>query len=569
MALQEHLGNACADTEVAVDLEGRVGIVEVIVHASGILVGAVRGAVLQGILQDDVGMVAIVSASPEVDLPTHAPSRGGVAAQFQAVDGRHEIGTGGTYLTKRIERHEVTHVAMAGVLRHVVGRVFPFAQQQVAFLNSVARVRPAGVERGGGVGFGVQSLVGLLEIEVEFLDIGLAKSRDGRTEDVIGLLHALEQGVDELLGMGCAVLLRMVVLFGRIFIRSHQRAVGVEGVGRALVAAVLCGAVVASVLDETFHPELCTTPHGREGASQKLVVERVAVVLPQVAAVPGVGHEVVVAPRAHAAPDVALREDGPSLRDLAILASSILVTAHLCHLDDEVEEGQVHLRQVGGFGRPVVHLHVDVGVYVAVPGCRSQVVPDALQVAGDVHASRTADFEVAPVGKVELFEESCLAVVEVRERVVVVDELVGRTLRGCSLKREGHASHERLEVLNVVGQQVVESLCCGSVEDGKQAFLYVACAFLGEAFAVRLAVVVAGDGREEHHHLVGIGDRDGPLGSVVGGCSLRGQQDAGVGLISQPVVEFPVESQVARCGSCLTHDAVTRVDVASGREAEA
>ena len=40
----------------------------------------------------------------------------------------------------------------------------------------------------------------------------------------------------------------------------------------------------------------------------------------------------------------------------------------------------MHLAQVGFFGRPVVHLRIDVDGVLTVPGRVHTVVPDALQI---------------------------------------------------------------------------------------------------------------------------------------------------------------------------------------------
>ena len=72
---------------------------------------------------------------------------------------------------------------------------------------------------------------------------------------------------------------------------------------------------------------------------------------------------------------------------------------------DVVDEGHVELAEVGDFRRPVVHLHVDVGMNVAIP-CRAVgVVPDALQVARQSDASCAADHQVTSKGKVQFLEE--------------------------------------------------------------------------------------------------------------------------------------------------------------------
>ena len=61
------------------------------------------------------------------------------------------------------------------------------------------------------------------------------------------------------------------------------------------------GAVLdLAVLDETVEPEFCAIPHYGERLLEELNVLSVAPVCPQVAGVPNVGNEIVVAPCAHA-----------------------------------------------------------------------------------------------------------------------------------------------------------------------------------------------------------------------------------------------------------------------------
>ena len=58
--------------EVAVDLERRMRVEEV-----------GQRAVLEQVRQQVVGVVAVVEAGPEVDLPGHAPAGAAVAAAFE------------------------------------------------------------------------------------------------------------------------------------------------------------------------------------------------------------------------------------------------------------------------------------------------------------------------------------------------------------------------------------------------------------------------------------------------------------------------------------------------------
>ena len=48
---------------------------------------------------------------------------------------------------------------------------------------------------------------------------------------------------------------------------------------------------------------------------------------------------------------------------------------------DQIEQGQVHVGEVGYFGRPIVHLYIDICVIITIPGCLDFIGPDALQVS--------------------------------------------------------------------------------------------------------------------------------------------------------------------------------------------
>ena len=69
---------------------------------------------------------------------------------------------------------------------------------------------------------------------------------------------------------------------------------------------------------------------------------------------------------------------------------------------DEVGEGRDGLRKIGDFRRPVVHLQVDVGVEVGVPGRLEVLVPDALKIGRKRgRPARRAHEQVAAVLEVE------------------------------------------------------------------------------------------------------------------------------------------------------------------------
>ena len=111
------------------------------------------------------------------------------------------------------------------------------------------------------------------------------------------------------------------------------------------------------------------------------MVERVAIVLPEVINQPSICHAVVAAPSGHTAKDVRLCEDCPSFVgfsvDLVELTGCTLPSFALRIVDDIVEEGEVAVRKVRRFCGPIVHLHIDVVVHVRVPGRIVAVVPNA------------------------------------------------------------------------------------------------------------------------------------------------------------------------------------------------
>ena len=73
-----------------------------------------------------------------------------------------------------------------------------------------------------------------------------------------------------------------------------------------------------------------------------------------------------------------------------------------------VQERQVHLREIGGVGRPIVHLNIDVCMDVAMPeGCVAAVIPDALQIRWRVNACVQVgtDGQITSVLEVQRFKE--------------------------------------------------------------------------------------------------------------------------------------------------------------------
>ena len=87
VALQQHLCHAGTDAEVAVDLEGCVGVEEVVVDAALGLVDGIAGAVLELQFEEFHTLLGLQGACPEVDLPAHGPPCGRQSAQHQAAHG--------------------------------------------------------------------------------------------------------------------------------------------------------------------------------------------------------------------------------------------------------------------------------------------------------------------------------------------------------------------------------------------------------------------------------------------------------------------------------------------------
>ena len=132
-----------------------------------------------------------------------------------------------------------------------------------------------------------------------------------------------------------------------------------------------------------------------------------------------------------------------------------------------VEEGQVHFAEVGGISGPVVHLHVDVGVHVAVPEAGvAAVVPDTLEVAGRVDGGVEVgtDGEVAAILEVEGFEEEAVhARLVLRLCVVELDEVFGGH-GAFAAEVEVNATHEFLVLSHVVGEERLVALSNGCAD---------------------------------------------------------------------------------------------------------
>ncbi len=105
--------------------------------------------------------------------------------------------------------------------------------------------------------------------------------------------------------------------------------------------------------------------------------------------------------RAREAPGVGdvVRDESPRA-----VVNARRLPARLAQRLEEVEQRQMRFREVGDLGRPVVHLQVDVEVIVAVPRRAHAVVPQALQIRGQIAGPAACGEQIAAVLEVQRFE---------------------------------------------------------------------------------------------------------------------------------------------------------------------
>ena len=77
---------------------------------------------------------------------------------------------------------------------------------------------------------------------------------------------------------------------------------------------------------------------------------------------------------------------------------------------DESEQWLMELAEVGGLGRPVVLLKVDVHRVVGAPRRQQVFVPESLQVGGHSFGARTGYHQIASVLEIELLQVRILLV---------------------------------------------------------------------------------------------------------------------------------------------------------------
>ena len=258
---------------------------------------------------------------------------------------------------------------------------------------------------------------------------------------------------------------------------------------------------------QDVHPVLAGGLHGGEGLAKEVRILRIEVVLPEVGAEPGVADLVLMLPATRTAEDAVLCKEVPTVAAGSRRAGAGMLGIRLPllavrHVDGPVEEGVVELAQVGDFHRPIVHLHVDVGMDVGVPSRRAAVVPDSLQVAWQGHSARRGNGKVTAIGKIELLEQQF-----VRFRAVVFDESIGRlALRSGIGKVQTHTVEESLIVCHMLAVDRCPPFLGGLV----QTAAYGVCQVFGcgTTDVGRLRVVEIGGSGQIDHHLVGTADGD-------------------------------------------------------------
>ena len=158
--------------------------------------------------------------------------------------------------------------------------------------------------------------------------------------------------------------------------------------------------------------------------------------LPQVSAIPGIGRTVDQPVRI--TEDIVLRVYGPSAAILFpchLLPRASVLQSFGRHVGDE---RGIAFRKIGHFGRPIIHLHVDIAMVVALPCRIVHVVPQPLQVTGQLASARRAEHEVTPILEIEHVEVSIV--------FMLTHEHVCRVVRLLRIQVQLHTGKERLVI---------------------------------------------------------------------------------------------------------------------------
>ena len=128
------------------------------------------------------------------------------------------------------------------------------------------------------------------------------------------------------------------------------------------------------------------------------------------------------------------------------------------------DERLSRLRKVCGVDRPIVHLQVDVHVIVGSPRRIHEVVPHALQIAGELRVlTRRRNSQITAVLIKHGLEQAALGLGS-GTVVVGLEQLIGRFVRsGGIAQAQIDTAHKRTHVGNVIGANGVIALVGGSI----------------------------------------------------------------------------------------------------------
>ncbi|MNC14935.1 hypothetical protein D3C75_627270 [compost metagenome] len=337
MALHQHLGNACRSAEVAVNLEGRMVIEQI-----------GQGGFFEQLLGMGISLLPIQQPGPEVDDPCPAPA--GMASPVgQAVLQGHPGGLrqfrglpradGGA----RMQGEQMGDVAVAGIHFLIVHQPL----LELAVLADFHSRQP-----------GADGLPFFTQVPV-------------RTQDPGGFHTGIQQ------------LRNNLGIHGRPVTKGPRFTVGqsvavFRGNGRSRHQETL----------RTFHQKIGKEQgrflHKRISPFKGCFIGIKAVMLPGMEGQPCAAHDplggrTVNILGSRIRPDVRIMMRHKTAAAVHGLCGN---TPLMDHPLDQIEQGLVAFRQVAGFGRPIVHLGVDVNGEFAIPGGRHGLIPDALEIGG-------------------------------------------------------------------------------------------------------------------------------------------------------------------------------------------
>ena len=269
-----------------------------------------------------------------------------------------------------------------------------------------------------------------------------------------------------------------------------------------------CGQRAVGLAPQEVFAEKGTTAHQGVGClAQELLVAGEVVIIPKVGGEPGRCHGVIVPrhvgsfQRCGETEDIGRNAGGPSACSPISLGGAF---ARLLEQADEIGQRLGTLGEVGGQGRPVVHLQVDVVVVIDAPRAVHVVVPHTLQIGGHISRARRSDEQVTAKLIVEGFQRAVGF-----SLAIVGQTLVGGLAGRCSGQLKLHTVEEGHIVLEVRLEELVVALPCGPGYPFFRGFIgfYAHIGFrVGEIGVVVGGII--GVGGEQEYDLVGTVDAE-------------------------------------------------------------